>query len=134
MTIICKEPYHALSNMELLDGYPRFLNDSWMHVSMNDSWHENSITSEDSFVAEFVKNFTESGNAERKARIFRFAETPIMSTYLVAAAVTTFEHVETKMDDGLLIRCVNLFTIISCTLFFYKNRVNLRFARNLRTF
>ena len=106
MTIICKEPYHALSNMELLDSYPRYLNDSWMQDSMNDSWHENAKTAEDPFAAEFFKNFTESGNAEKKARIFRFAETPIMSTYLVAAAVTTFEHAETKMDDGLLIRYI----------------------------
>ena len=101
--------------MELLDGYPRFLNDSSMHVSMNDSWHENTKTSEDSLVAEFVKNFTESGNAETKARIFCFAETPIMSTYLVAAGVTTFKHVETKMDDGLLIRYVHQLTIIRIT-------------------
>ena len=90
MTIVCKEPYHALSNTLDMEGYPKYL------AEVRDA--DELLRS--SFVDEFLANDDE----QRKARVFRFAETPVMSTYLVAMAVTTFDHAEITTEDGLLIR------------------------------
>ena len=46
------------------------------------------------------------GRKKRKTRVFRFAETPVMSTYLLGMTVTTFSHVDTYSNNGVLIRLV----------------------------
>ena len=40
------------------------------------------------------------------SRLVRFAESPIMSTYLVAIVVGEFEASETKTKDNITVRCL----------------------------
>ena len=57
---------------------------------------------ESEFVQEFLNETQIKGEGE--LRVFQFEETLLMSPYLVAMTVTTFDHVQVTRDDGLLIR------------------------------
>ena len=72
--------------MDVADGFPKPVK---------------SVTlTEAQLASDFVHNLTSKAGA----RIFRFAKTPPMPTYLLAMAVHTFQHVEVIDRNNVLIR------------------------------
>ena len=125
-----------MSNMEILQGFPRDLQSVADEDELLQSdFVENFMAEEDTEAEKEVDVGTEAdaevnaegdwevkaeaevkeetnmaakveGRKKRKTRVFRFAETPVMSTYLLGMTVTTFSHVDTYSNNGVLIRLV----------------------------
>ena len=117
-----------MSNMEILQGFPRDLQSVADEDELLQSdFVENFLAEEDAEAEKEVDAGAEAdaevkaeaevkeetnmaakveGRKKRKTRVFRFAETPVMSTYLLGMTVTTFSHVDTYSNNGVLIRLV----------------------------
>ena len=86
-----------------MEGYPQNLDDI-LARGRRQNGSQTPINVEERLQSDFVSNYSNASVGDGKIVVFRFEETPVMPTYLLAMSVTTFDHVKTTTEDGLVIR------------------------------
>ena len=96
-----EERHMAVTQFEATDARRAF--PCWDEPSLKAVFEVTLVVPEDRVaISNMPPSHTESGEGGLKT--VRFAETPVMSTYLLAFIVGEFDHVETQTEEGVTVR------------------------------